>query len=76
LEPKTLFYDWIYINALNKKPNLYKKIINYNAFTDIEFNPERSINCQAKSVALFIALYKQGVLNEALSNIELFKKYV
>ncbi|MDF2804181.1 MAG: hypothetical protein K0S61_4084 [Anaerocolumna sp.] len=76
LEPKTLFYDWIYINALNKKPNLYKKIINYNAFTDIEFNPERSINCQAKSVALFIALYKQGLLNEALSNIELFKKYV
>ncbi|WP_415471240.1 DUF6977 family protein [Clostridium saccharoperbutylacetonicum] len=76
LEPKTLFYDWIYINALSKKPNLYKKIINYNAFTDIEFKPERAINCQAKSVALFVVLYKQGLLNEALSNIELFKKYV
>lgn len=76
LEPKTLFYDWIYINALSKQPNLYKKIINYNAFTDIEFNPERSINCQAKSVALFVILYKQGILDEALSNIEVFKKYV
>jgi len=76
LEPKTLFYDWIYINALSKQPNLYKKIINYNAFTDIEFNPERSINCQAKSVALFVILYKQGILNEALSNIEVFKNYV
>lgn len=76
LEPKTLFYDWIYINALSKQPNLYKKIITYNAFTDIEFNPERSINCQAKSVALFVILYKQGILDEALSNIEIFKKYV
>lgn len=76
LEPKTLFYDWIYINALSKKPTLYKKLINYNAFTDIEFNPERAINCQARSVALFIALYKQGLLNDALSNIEIFKKFV
>lgn len=76
LEPKTLFYDWIYVNALSKQPNLCRKIINYNAFTDIEFNPERAINCQAKSVALFVALYKQGILDEALSNIEIFKQYV
>lgn len=76
LEPKTLFYDWIYINALSKQPNLYKKLINYSAFTDVEFNPERAINCQAKSVALFVALYKQGILDGALSNIEIFKQYV
>ncbi|WP_238917998.1 hypothetical protein [Clostridium sp. YIM B02555] len=74
LEPKTLFYDWIYINALSRKPNLYKELIIYNAFTDIEFNPEKAINCQAKSVALFISLYKQGLLNDALSNMEIFKK--
>lgn len=76
LEPKTLFYDWIYINALYKHPNLYKKLINYSAFTDIEFNPERAINCQAKSVALFLALYKQDILDDVLSDIEIFKKYV
>lgn len=76
LEPKTLFYDWIYVNALRKQQHLCKEIINYTAFTDIEFNPERAINCQAKSVALFVALYRQGVLDEALSNIEIFKKYV
>lgn len=76
LEPKTLFYDWIYINALSKQPNLYKKLISYSAFTDIEFNPERAINCQAKSVALFLALYKQDILDDVLSDIEIFKKYV
>lgn len=76
LEPKTLFYDWIYINALSKQKHLCQEIISYNAFTDIEFNPKRSINCQAKSVALFVALYRQEMLDEALSNIEVFKKYV
>lgn len=76
LDPKTLFYDWIYVNALSKQQHLCKEIINYTAFTDIEFNPERAINCQAKSVASFVALYRQGVLDEALSNIEIFKQYV
>ena len=26
----------------------------FDAFTDIEFNPKRSFNCQAKSCALFV----------------------
>ncbi|WP_315076412.1 DUF6977 family protein [uncultured Clostridium sp.] len=76
LEPKTLFYDWIYVNALYKQPNLYKKIIEYSAFTDIEFNPQRAINCQAKSVALFVSLYKRGLIEQALSDIDIFKQYV
>ncbi|PTJ49586.1 hypothetical protein BU019_12665, partial [Staphylococcus simulans] len=36
LEPRTLFYTWIYINALNKNPNIAKEIMEYEAFTDIE----------------------------------------
>ncbi|WP_460276964.1 DarT1-associated NADAR antitoxin family protein [Clostridium sp. CTA-5] len=76
LEPKTLFYDWIYVNTLYKQPNLYKKIIEYNAFTDIEFNPQRAINCQAKSVALFVSLYKRRLIEQALSDIDIFKQYV
>ena len=76
LEPKTLFYDWIYVNALYRRPDLYKKVIEYNAFSDIEFNPQRAINCQAKSVALFVTLYRRNILEEALSNIDIFKKYV
>lgn len=68
LEPKTAFYDWLYINALAKKIELRSEIVDYFAFTDIEFNPERSINCQAYSAALFVSLFKRGLLQGALSS--------
>ncbi|MFP3398368.1 hypothetical protein SB749_18775, partial [Brevibacterium sp. SIMBA_078] len=72
--PKTLFYDWLYLNALSLNEELIKEVIKYDAFTDIEFNPGKSINCQARSVALFVALYKTGELEEALSSEDNFKK--
>ncbi len=67
LKPRTFFYDWLYINALNKDEYLREEVLNYNAFTDIEFNPKKSINCQAYSVALFISLEKSGLLKDALT---------
>ncbi len=71
-KPVTFFYDWIYINALGHNPSLVKDILNYNAFTDIEFNPDRSWNCQARSVAMFVGLSKAGVLSEALKTKDSF----
>ena len=54
LFPKTVFYDYIYIKSV--KQSLTTEEINnikeYNYFTDIEFNPNKSINTQAKSVAI------------------------
>ena len=47
LLPRTAFYDWLYINALNANPQYHEELSQYEAFTDIEFNPEKSINCQA-----------------------------
>lgn len=76
LEPKTLFYDWLYINALSLHKDLNEKIVEFDAFTDIEFNPEKSINCQAKSVAIYVSLYRSGLLGEALSSTERFKEIV
>lgn len=76
LEPRTAFYDWLYINALKKHPETASQLNPYSAFTDIEFNPERSINCQAYSVALFIALERRGLLNEAASSKEAFLEIV
>lgn len=75
-EPKTAFYDWIYINALNQNNELHDELLRYNAFTDIEFNPKKSINCQARSVAIFVSLKKQGLLDFALSDFETFKTIV
>jgi len=73
LEPRTAFYDWLYINALKSQPSkLVEKILEYSAFTDIEFNPEKSINCQAYSIALFVSLYKQNLLVEATATKEAF----
>lgn len=68
LEPQTAFYDWLYISALSKHSELSSAACEYEAFTDIEFNPERSINCQAYSVALFVALKSRGVLEAAISS--------
>ncbi|EOU1691242.1 hypothetical protein M1Z64_001348 [Clostridium perfringens] len=76
LEPKTLFYDWLYMNALYKKINLYKEVLNFDAFTDIEFNENKSINCQAYSVALFVSLYKRGLLDVAMKSPDNYKKII
>lgn len=66
-EPRTAFYDWIYLQALNAHPELARQLSRYEAFTDIEFNPEKSINCQARSAALYVSLTNAGLLEEALA---------
>ncbi|WP_122335821.1 DarT1-associated NADAR antitoxin family protein [Pseudomonas coronafaciens] len=77
LEPRTAFYDWLYINALRKQSDdLINGLLSYSAFTDIEFNPDKSINCQAYSIALFVSLYKQNLLNEALISKKTFLSIV
>lgn len=70
LEPKTIFYDWLYIRAVYKNKELVSQILKYDAFTDIEFNPDKSINCQAKSAALFVSLSKRNLLEYAMTSIE------
>ncbi|MBC2853461.1 hypothetical protein [Cetobacterium sp. 2G large] len=76
LEPKTLFYDWLYINALAKNSDLAKEIIEYDAFTDIEFNPKKSINNQAKAAALYVSLFRRGLLVTALENPQSYRKII
>lgn len=71
-EPKTYFYNWLYINALHLYDKLVEQLIDYNAFTDIAFNPEKSINCQAEAAAIYVSLHKQGLLKEALKGKEAF----
>ncbi len=75
LNPTRAFYDWIYIKTLVKNPTLAEAVEEYNCFTDIEFNPKKSLNCQAYAVALYLSLKKVGVLEEALSSKESFLKY-
>jgi hypothetical protein len=68
LEPKTVFYDWLYIGCLYPHREWATKLTAYGGFSDIEFNPYRSINCQARSVALFLSLLQRGKLDEAVQS--------
>uniref|UniRef100_A0ABX1N7B0 Uncharacterized protein n=1 Tax=Aromatoleum buckelii TaxID=200254 RepID=A0ABX1N7B0_9RHOO len=72
LEPRTAFYDWLYINALHKNKWAVEQLSDYDAFTDIEFNPEKSINCQAYSVALYRSLEAHNLIREATANREAY----
>lgn len=72
LVPKTMFYDWIYCKSLSQNPDLAEALIGgkYDAFTDIEFNHNKSLNCQARAVAIFVTLCNRGTLNEYLDDKE------
>ncbi len=67
-KPETVFYDWLYISALLQHGELASQVLKYDAFSDIEFNPKRSINCQARSAALYVSLVRRGCLDEAVSS--------
>ena len=73
LNPRTAFYDWLYINALNKNEQLAEAVSEYDYFTDIEFNPERSVNCQARSVALYLSLQWRGLLADIINSPAAFR---
>jgi hypothetical protein len=64
-EPKTAFYDWLYIRTLAPHAEFLKKFEEFSGFTDIEFNPERSLNCQARSCAIFLTLSRRGLVHRA-----------
>ena len=67
-EPRTAFYDWLYINAIYPHREWLTRLQQYAAFSDIEFNPKRSVNCQARSCALFVALMTKGMLDSAIES--------
>ncbi len=76
LFPRDYFYNWLYINALNLNEKLSNEILNFDCFSDIEFNPQKSINCQAKAAAIFVGLSKSGLLQEATKSKEDFLRVV
>lgn len=68
LTPTTYFYNWLYINALHLHLDIAEQLMNYDAFTDIVFNPEKSINCQARAAAIYVSLSKNKLLETALKD--------
>ncbi|MDE0337669.1 MAG: hypothetical protein OXI80_08355 [Caldilineaceae bacterium] len=57
IEPQTAFYNWLYMTALSQRePPVLQELKRFKGFSDIAFNPKRSINCQARAVAVYVAL--------------------
>lgn len=67
LQPRTVFYNWLYINALLENPEYTQPLLQFDGFTDIEFNPNKSINCQAEAAALFVSLHRLGLIDRCRS---------
>jgi hypothetical protein len=67
-QPTTSFYDWLYCRGVLASPRLEDGLRQYQAFTDIEFNPKKSLNCQAASAALLLALLQQGVARDLVGS--------
>ena len=72
LEPKTVFYDWLNINTILPHRDWLKRLDRYKGFTDIEFNPNKSINCQARSCALFVSLMHMDLLDDSIRSPDEF----
>ena len=68
LEPKTAFYDWLYAKTLAHQVDVLEQLDEYEAFSDIEFNPNKSINCQARSCAVTVSLFRLGILDKAVES--------
>lgn len=66
INPISAYYNWIYLHALIQHPEYHEPLLEYHAFTDIEFNPKKSLNCQAYAAALFCSLYKNDLLEEIM----------
>ena len=60
ITPVTAFYDWLFLRALQRNRVLADQLLQYKAFSDIVFNQEKSVNCQARSAALFVALTRNS----------------
>lgn len=67
--PLTFFYNYLYIRALMDNEDLAKIVLEHDAFTDIEFNPNKSLACQARAAAIYAGLYRKGLLDGDLYGI-------
>lgn len=66
LSPKNAFYDWLYIRALAKHIDWIDENVSYEGYTDIEFNPEKQVNCQARAFAEYKSLAAKSQLETAV----------
>lgn len=73
LEPKSAFYDWLYLQALQQNKDLAGQLLKYDGFTDIEYNPKRSYSTQARACAVYVCLERLSYgINRLIADQEEF----
>jgi hypothetical protein len=73
LTPRSMFYDWLFLRGLTQSPDRLLAILRFDAFTDIEFNPKKSVNCQARACAICVGLSRAGRLAEVVAGREAYQ---
>ena len=73
-DPYSMYYDYLYILALYFHKDYWEELNNYDIFTDIEFNPNKQLNTQARAAAIWNTLYRNNMAN-IVENRDKFKKY-
>lgn len=72
--PHHAFYDWLFLKALKPyEMYLSQRLQDFDAFSDIEFNPERSINTQARSIAIIKCLILRGQIGSCADDFDFFR---
>ena len=72
LSPANAFYDWLYIKSIADWSEWVKDNICYDGFTDIEFNPRKQVNCQARAFAEYMSLLNRNKLQEVAEDYRVF----
>lgn len=73
--PIGMYYDYLYMCALYQHNDLREELFNYDYFTDIEFNPNKSKNTQARAAAIFKTLEYNNETRSLLLHMKDFQDY-
>ncbi len=71
-QPIESFFTWLYIQGLMQKEGTLEQLAKFNGFTDIYFNPKKTINCQARASAMAVSLFNSGQLETVMKTRKSF----
>ena len=73
-DPYSMYYDYIYMLGLYMHKEYHEELAKYSIFTDIEFNPNKMLNTQARAAAIWNTLYKNDI-TDIIESRDKFKGY-
>ena len=77
--PFHAYYDWLFLRALSVDDSLRyleTNLMKIDGFSDIEFNPARSINTQARSMAIFKTLLIRKRLHDCANDFDIYRDHL